>query len=337
MFKAYAHSMLLRSIQRYSFLLLKRLTLRRLANLIRLLIEMKLRIVEPYSYPIVARINTYPFCNLRCPGCFGKKGNQLNNSSRHVMTYNEYKLIIDKLAPHLLFVILYDEGEPLLHNDISKMIKYTASQNISVSISTNFSMPLSDNAIDELVLSGLDKLIVAIDGMSQEVYEKYRVGGSLERVKDNLKRVIAAKKKHGLKYPFIEVQYLNFGYNAHQINEAEKFSYSAGVDHFSTIKASPQGGLGQSWGTEADRIKGGCFHLWSVATIDSKGLMYPCDFGEDEGMKPLGSLYHNSLKELWNCSEMKNLRRSFNRKSPYLYDKRCNKCSISTTIPFFLR
>src|SRR6266480_4699262 len=103
-------------IIRHAGVMLKHLTPRKFINCGTALTELKLRRTRLMSRPYIARINTYPFCNLSCKGCMGS-GRQHTNMSHHIMTTTEYKTIIDNIGNNLLFVILYDEGEPLLNPD----------------------------------------------------------------------------------------------------------------------------------------------------------------------------------------------------------------------------
>lgn len=75
------------------------------------------------------------------------------------------------------YVILWSWGEPLLNPEIYRMIKYCEERNILSVTSTNLNKFSRENARD-LVESGLDALIIALDGIAEETYSKYRIGGS---------------------------------------------------------------------------------------------------------------------------------------------------------------
>jgi radical SAM protein with 4Fe4S-binding SPASM domain len=318
---------------KYSFSIVKRLNIKRIINIIILFVEIKLKKPKLKSRPIIAKINTYPFCNLRCQGCFGNKD---HNYSKNILTFEQYKVIIDKISDYLMTVILYDEGEPLLNKDIIKIIKYTNNLNISTAISTNLSLGLSDQTIDDLVLSGLDRLRVALDGMSQSVYEQYRVGGNLSLVKRNLQRILQIRRKHNRKTPVIEIQYLNFGYNVHQLEEAKQYAQHLGVDEFTTFLAHADDFWISYKGEAADRMKLGCSWIWGCLYISNDGTIFPCHYGEDNDMEPIGSIFRNNLEHLWNAFYMQNLRKSFQKNQSPVYNF-CQQCPITQTLPLFLR
>ncbi|MEW6088675.1 MAG: radical SAM protein [bacterium] len=321
--------------KRHAVSILKRLNFTRILNIFVLIIETKLRKVKVKHYPIVARINTIPYCNLLCPGCKGEKYKDVKEST-HIIKFEEYKKIIDKISKHLMLAILYDEGEPLLNNDIYKIISYTNSLNISTTISTNLSFKMTEKNIDNLILSGLDRLIVSLDGMTQEIYARYRVNGDVELVKDNLKKIIEAKKKHNKKYPVIDVQFLNFGYNEHEMHDAEKFSYSVGADTFSSYDANFHGCYPFD-GSESERVKLGCSCIWTALHINNDCMVYPCNYGEDNGFEPIASIYENDFNAFWNGEFIQKLRKGFNKKNKKLEYWQCKQCPNSEALPRILQ
>ena len=91
-----------------------------------------------------------------------------------VLSYKTFKNFIDQFGDYLLLIILWDWGEPFLNPDIFKIISYAKTKNILIHSSTNGNVRFSEEKAEELVNSGLDSLIVAVDGATQETYGKYR-------------------------------------------------------------------------------------------------------------------------------------------------------------------
>lgn len=321
---------------------LRRLTPRKLANLLAMSRDIKLRRPVTSSRPPFMRLNAYPHCNLRCQGCsLGRQnaGVEARTQEEPVMQLDDFRKCVDPLSDTLLRIVLYDEGEPLLHPDIFEMVGHADKCGVSVTLSSNLSMPMSGDRVDELVLSGLDHLIVAMDGTDQETYSRYRAGGSLERVQHNLKQIIEAKRRTGRKYPEVELQFLNFGYNSHQIPEARRFARAVGANVFCafTAAADPSQEKLLFAGSEAERIEHGCYHLWAVADVNTSGQLVPCDFGEDRGMPAVGSLLHSDFDDLWNGEEMVKLRSSFRRGNDRVGSEFCRQCRLTAAPPPILR
>ena len=57
---------------------------------------------------------------------------------------------------------------------------------------------------EAVVRSGLDTMIVSLDGVTQDVYEQYRVAGRLDRVLDNLRLLVETKRRLGVETPYLE-------------------------------------------------------------------------------------------------------------------------------------
>src|SRR5436189_2825797 len=115
--------------------------------------------------------------------------------------------MIDELAPHLLYLIFYFQGEPYLNPAFLDMVQYASSKNIYTATSTNAHY-LDDENARRTIESGLDRLIISIDGTTQETYEQYRIGGSLDKVLEGARNIIHWKKKLRSKTPHVIFQFL---------------------------------------------------------------------------------------------------------------------------------
>lgn len=125
---------------------------------------------------------------------------------------------------------MYNWGEPLLHQQTPEFIQYAKSKNIEVMLSSNLSQKLTDDYIERLVRSGLDRLIVGLDGATEETYNKYRRGGNYPLVRKNLSRIQSAKGKLGLTTPTIICQFLVFKHNEHEIDRVKAEYKNWGAD-----------------------------------------------------------------------------------------------------------
>ena len=127
--------------------------------------------------PISIAVEPTTSCNLRCPEC----PSGLRNFTRPtgMLQENLFKKTIDELSETLLYLIFYFQGEPYLHPKFLDLVNYASKKGIYTATSTN-SHYLTDENAKKTVESGLDRIIISIDGTTQEVYEQYRVGGNLE-------------------------------------------------------------------------------------------------------------------------------------------------------------
>lgn len=176
-------------------------------------------------FPFKMGVEASSRCNLKCPLC------PRTTLDREVgnMEYTDFTKLLDKMSPFLFQVRFHVLGEPTLNPQLPKMIKYTHKKGIYTNFHTNGHY-LNDHLIKALIDAGLDEINVAIDGMSEEVYKQYRVGGSVERVKKGIVRSCQLKNEFRSKTPRINLQYLVMSHNEHEIKDLHKFASIAGVD-----------------------------------------------------------------------------------------------------------
>lgn len=180
------------------------------------------------NYPVYALIDPASFCNLRCPGC--PTGLRLGWRSTCAMKWEVYKGILDDIGDYLFRLDLFNWGEPLLNKQTPEFIQYAKSKDIKVAVSTNLSIDLSDGYIQSLVKSGLDELFVSLDGATQQTYEKYRRGGNLALVRNNMQRIQSAKRTLGIDTPSVVWKFLVFRHNEHEIEIAKSNYKNWGAD-----------------------------------------------------------------------------------------------------------
>jgi len=113
-----------------------------------------------------------------------------------------FRETVEQLKNDLLYLIFYFQGEPYLNPDFLDMVKYASDRGIYTATSTNAHYLKDENA-KRTVESGLDRMIISIDGTTQETYENYRIGGNLEKVIEGAKNVVKWKKELNSKTPHV--------------------------------------------------------------------------------------------------------------------------------------
>jgi len=255
------------------------------------------------------------------------------NRNKGYMNIELFQKIIDETSPYLLNLILYFQGEPYTNPLFIKMIKYASiEKGIFTTTSTNGHF-LSNLKAKETVESGLNRLIVSIDGTTQEIYERYRKGGNLELVKQNIKNVVRWKKELKSKTPQIIMQFIVFQFNEHQIPEVYKLAKELNVDkvelksaqiynfeHDSTLipSVSKYSRYKQNSGGSYEiksKLKNQCQRLWESTVITWDGKLIGCCFDKD-GVYSSGNVKNNSFKNIQNNNKSKEFRKKIlqNRK-----------------------
>lgn len=232
--------------------------------------------------------------------------------------------VIDELAPDLSYLLFYFQGEPYLHPHFTDLVKYASEKGVYTATSTNAHF-LDDENSKATVESGLDRLIVSIDGTTQESYESYRIGGKLDKVLEGTRNIIKWKKKLKSQTPHVIFQFLVVKPNQHQIDEVQALGRELGVDEvrFKTAQiydfeeGSPliptidkysrytKGEDGQY--RLKNSLSDGCWKLWHSSVITWDGRVVPCCFDKDASHQ-MGSLSKESFRQLWTNKSYMNFR-----------------------------
>ncbi|KAA3635512.1 MAG: radical SAM protein [Bacteroidetes bacterium] len=299
---------------------INKLTPRRLVNAIKVLSSYYLsRITKKpvqWGMPITVSIEPTTACNLRCPEC----PSGLRSFMRPTGNLQQplFQNIIDQLRKDLLFLIFYFQGEPYLNKDFLDMVKYASEKGIYTITSTNAHF-LNDENAQKTIDSGLDRLIISIDGTTQEVYENYRKEGELNKVLQGTKNIVKWKKKMGSATPHVVFQFLVVRPNEHQMEDVLQLANELGVDEvkFKTAQVYdfengnpllPTNEKYSRYRKQKDgtyRIKNKllnhCWKLWHSCVITWDGKIVPCCFDKD-AQHQLGNLTEHNFKNIWNGS-----------------------------------
>jgi len=297
-----------------------------------------------WGLPVSISIEPTTSCNLRCPEC--PSGLRSFTRDTGMLNENFFKETIDSLYKDLLYLIFYFQGEPYLNPQFLEMVNYASQKGIYTATSTNAHY-LTDEMAKKTVESGLDRLIISIDGTTQEVYESYRVGGKLDKVLQGAQNMVKWKKELKSNTPHLIFQFLVVKPNEHQIEDAKKLTKELGVDEirfktaqlydyelgndlmptideYSRYKKNKDGSY-----SIKNKLLNHCWKLWHSCVITWDGKVVPCCFDKD-AQHQLGDLQKNTFSNLWQSEPYQNFRRSL-LKSRSEIDI-CKNCSEGTKV-----
>lgn len=210
---------------------LKTITFRRFLNFIGCEISLFLsRILKKdiiWGLPWSVSIEPTTSCNLQCSQCATGAG--LLTRPKGNLSLQDFKTIINKIEKQVFYLTLYFQGEPFLNRFLFDMIRFARQKKIFVSTSTNGHF-ISEEFARKIIESGLNKLIISIDGTFQKSYSSYRKNGDLDVVMKGLENLLSAKKSMKSSLPYVEVQFLVFKHNEHEISEIMKMAQQKGID-----------------------------------------------------------------------------------------------------------
>lgn len=297
--------------------LIRSLTIRRIGNIIKTSVSFVISAIfeKPvvWGIPSVLTIEPTNMCNLHCPLCTTGSGEMERISGQ--MSVETFKHIMEQMGDDIFFLLMYHQGEPYMNKHFFDFVKMAKEKNIYVTTSTNGHY-FTDLNIQKTLDSRLDSMIVSVDGVDQESYERYRVGGQLQRVLDGTKNLLAERNKRGLRTPNIALQFLVMKHNEEQIGQMKKLSEQLGVDRL-LIKNIEVRSLeeAENWLPKNDKFrrydysghdykvksaeKKSCSRPWLSTLINWEGTFVPCCFDKN-GKYPMGNIHHiKKVDEVW--------------------------------------
>jgi len=297
-----------------------------------------------WGLPIRISIEPTTKCNLRCPEC--PSGLRSFTRDSGMLEEDLFKKAIDEMDDHLIYVNLYFQGEPFLNPKFLDMVNYASSKKIYTVTSTN-AHHLTDDMAKRTVESGLNRIIISVDGTTQDVYERYRVGGNLSRVLEGTSNIVKWKKQLKSRTPLTVFQFLVMKPNEHQVEDVKKLAKEYQVDEvrlktaqvyefenghelihtiekYSRYKKNPSG----KWSIKSKWLNH-CWRMWHSCVITWDGWVVPCCFDKDAQYR-LGSLKLQSFKELWQNESYRDFRSSVmnNRREIDI----CTNCTEGTNM-----
>jgi len=297
-----------------------------------------------WGSPMSISIEPTTACNLKCPEC----PSGLRSFSRPTgnVSAELYRKILDELSPKLVHAFFYFQGEPYLSQNFLEMVRYAKSKGIYSSTSTNAHY-LTDEMARKTVESGLSRLIISIDGTTQEAYEAYRKGGKLSKVIDGTKKIVEWKKKLKSRTPYTVFQFLVVRQNEHQIPELKDLANELGVDEvvlktaqiydyeggsdliplqeeYSRYRKLPNGKF-----EIKNKLLNQCWKMWHSCVFTWDGKVVPCCFDKD-AKHQMGDISKSDFQEIWRSAPYRKFRQSLLQSRAEI--DICKNCSEGTKV-----
>jgi radical SAM protein with 4Fe4S-binding SPASM domain len=294
-------------------------------------------------------------CQLRCPLC--PTGARMLGHDSKLMSLETFQVVLHKM-PFVTSVDLYKSGEPFLNPELLAMVRHASGRGVRVIVSTHFSFSRPDDFFEDIVSSGLARLVVSLDGASQESYVRYRVGGDYQLVLSNIKKLLAAKLRLNSKGPEIVWQFLVNRFNEHEIPLARQIAGELKI----TLDLRPFGLADdvpdlEMDGSVAERMahwlpanqeylsdcyqgeygyplsRGICTQLFSRPVVAADGTLLPCCEVWDK-RSAFGNLLSETFQDIWQNRAYRSSRAHFLQKgAPPKEQTICFKCNNFNSAP----
>ena len=252
---------------------------------------------EQMPFPEDVIVETFAYCNLRCIMCpypFLKR-------PKGEMEFSVFRKIVDEVAkenPNGRFWLAI-LGEPLLGENLFKMLHYARDAGLTnIHLNTN-AMCLTQEKTHALLESGIDKLLVSLDAFTKETYDQIRIGGDFDAVVRNLEYFLVEKARLNLEKPDVIAQYIIMDQNAHEVEQFKNFWLPRGA----IVKIRLKMGWGKA--VEAEDLNAAvversfpCPWLLRSVSIHWDGKFAQCDADYEAEHSP-GDIRIQTIKEIW--------------------------------------
>lgn len=306
----------------------KHLTLGRIWNGIKLYASFQtssmLKVPVQWGMPLSLSIEPTTACNLGCPEC--PSGLKQFSRPTGKLNLEVHKNILTQASKNVFYINYYFQGEPFLHPQFLELIKEAKKHKIYTATSTNAHF-IDEKKAEQIVASGLDRLIISIDGLTQETYESYRVHGKLDKVLEGTKHLVQAKKQVQSQTPHLIFQFLAVRANEHEIEAIKKVGKEMGIEEvriktaqvynykqgnpliptnekYARYKLNKDGTYSLKWKTGNH-----CWRMWSSCVFTWDAKVVPCCFDKD-AQHQLGSLEKQTFTAIWKSQKYMNFRKA---------------------------
>ncbi|MCK5534217.1 radical SAM protein [bacterium] len=269
------------------------------------------------DFPLFIDIESTSTCNLRCSFCYNRE-----RIKGGFIKFDLVKKIIDEGADNGLYGVKFNfRGEPLLHPEIHKFVKYAKDKGLIDVYFNTHGLKLNEEKALKLIDAKLDRITISFEGYTKDVYEKYRVGSDFNKVVKNVERLIQLRKKMGIDYPKVRVQTVLVPELINHLKEYKNFWLAKGADEvayldYKEMKEHKED-IVYSWA---------CPQLWQRMCVWWDGTIIPCNH-DDRALLSLGNIESVSIKDAWKAERLNKVRELHKNGDSHLVEG-CNGCFL---------
>ncbi|MCP4221679.1 MAG: hypothetical protein GY765_44055 [bacterium] len=287
----------LRLWRRHIRTLIRYTTLKKIHNAVRGYRHFKRSDTFITTLPLFLKVELSRHCTVHCTTCVYPKDHRF-------YPFEDFRALVDRFASTVFMAQLYEIGEPLHHPELLQCIRYAHKKKMATVVSSTLSLEKPDAYWKDLVTSGLDRLIIAIDGTTEAVYNRYRRHGNFGLVMANLEKILRFREEAG-SGPFIEWQMIDFPWNRGEQGAARKLSAQLGCDFFQIIRNTSQS---RRAAAKSNHIRtGNCIWAYALLLVNVYGDVLPC-FKPAYEPGTLGNLGDSNFADIWNGEEVRRIR-----------------------------
>lgn len=293
-------------------------------------------------------------CNIHCKMC-GRNATEFNPTVFRPEWLSRFESVSDRVAE----ITLLGWGEPTLHPRFSDFLRWAYEHGMQKFFCTNGTkLHLLKEAIFDF---HTELLTVSLDGANAETNNRIRCGADFDRITDNIRELVAEKKRRGVDYPYLSIVMTMMESNFRQLPDFVRLAAQLGIQEakgvyltvfenrmldermddkseelrqtfFEAEKAAEQCGIQlklphlQGEDIAGDKAHKDCFVGWRDFFLGSDGYVRSC-------MSTSKKLFHidkyHTFDEMWNSFEYQELRRKVNSSEMDTPCKNCYQASFA--------
>lgn len=304
-----------------------------------------------FERPPLVRLDASTACQLKCPACPTASGTVAKNLGTGFLKFHDFKTFAEQ-HPWVSRIELSNWGEVFLNPDLVKILQYAFRRKLALTVINGANLNnVSPDVLDAVVKYRVRVLVCSIDGTSQETYSPYRVNGDFNRVIANIRAINQLKTKYKSPYPKLRWQFIAFGHNEHEIENARSMAKALDMDF--RLKLSWEGLYGtvfspirnrtlirEASGLEvADRtefeekykksyIHDACHELWLSPQINYDGRLLGCTINH---WGDFGNVFSDGLTACLTGEKMTNAKNMLTGITDANPDIPCANCTVYHT------
>ena len=283
--------------------------------------------LKQIDYPIQLDFELNASCNMRCPMCPISAESPKGKGKKTWFDFEFFKEILEySVKKGTQAIKLNYINEPLIRNDFIKFIHFAKKIGIlDIYFSTN-GMLLNEDISKELINSGLTRIQISIDAITEETYDKVRPGGDYKKILSNVLSFIELKKKLNSNLPLTRVNFVKTEINHKELNKFIEF-WKDKVDMIGVQEFIKPTKVKKEIDGNNEKRKTGfkCSFPFKQLVINNERKVLPCCtfWGEELELQTINK--PEDLLEAWNSKKMKFLRKK-HIEGKYYEGPQCNKC-----------
>ena len=295
------------------------------------------------KFPEAFSIETVNICNAKCWFC--PQPDHIR--TKGYMHFDVFKKIIDEISLNrksVKSIALFMDGEPSLHKELIKFLKYAKEKKIkNIYLSSNmefFNEKLINQLFENNLQSTLKYVIASLDGVSETTHQKNRIGVDTKKAYENTRLLLRKRRENLSIYPWVFPRMLVNETNKHEEKDFYKYWKNKSDKVLTTFM--------HNWGGQIDdklihqntenSFSSVCYFPFSQCFIQLDGSVRICCL-DVNGKEIFGNLNNSSIKEIWNNNDFAALRKNLLSGDKEKLPEICRECTYPQkgqwTLPFF--